>query len=398
MKRRKLNNWLKGLLEYVEDTEAPRLYWLWSGLFTISSALQRKVWINYGIENIYPNLYVCIVARPGEKKGAPIGFAKKILEQLQIPVAVDSTSKRALTKELVKSSETQVFKHPDGKPYRMSCLAIPSKELGSLLAIDKENMIIALTDLFDCHDIWKYNTSDKGNDHLPNVCCSFFAATTPRYIANNLPPEAFAEGFASRVAWVSERPMYKPVDWPAKLDPILYKNLLHDLHTINQLVGEFQVDPVARAVFKQWYDKIPERKRTIKDERLYGNLNRLHIIVLKTAMCLQVAESDELILPPDIVGRSIDLIEEIFSTTAQAFGGSGYGQLGPFVDQVRSQVNILGETTMKELMQMNYRNLSESQLKEVLSMLTTMGDVEMPLETKGSLDQVIRRIKKRRKE
>ena len=100
--KRVLPDWLKGLAEYVEDSEAPRLYFLWSGIITLAATLQRRVWIPYGLEEIFPNLYVMLVANPGERKAAPISIAKKLLESAEIPVAVDSTSKRALTKELAE--------------------------------------------------------------------------------------------------------------------------------------------------------------------------------------------------------------------------------------------------------------------------------------------------------
>ena len=393
-KKRKLKNWLQSLLEYVEDTEAPRLYWLWSGIFSIASAFQRKVWVNYGIENIYPNLYLCIVARPGEKKGAPVRLSKRLLEDILSPVSVDSTSKRKLTKELAKLPDTEQFMHPDGKPRRMSAMAAISLELGSFLAIDKEAMIITLTDLYDSPDVWKYDTSDKGHDFLYNVCLGVFAAATPRYISRDLPPEAFGEGFASRVIWLSERPPYKPVDWPKNLNKLLYKDLVHDLQTISSLIGEFEVTAEARALFKTWYDKIPERKRILRDERLHGNLNRLHIQVLKTSMALAVAESNELVVNSDSMGRAIDLLEDIFSTANRAFGGSGTARLGPMTEKLKMQLAILKETTMRELMQMNYLNVSKTELEEILATLEIMGEIQRPASAAGTMDQKIIKIKR----
>lgn len=394
-KKRKLENWLKSLLECVEDTEAPRLYWLWGGLLTISSALQRKVWVPYGIDDIFPNLYVCIVARPGERKAAPIVLAKRMLEAIYVPVSVDSSSKRALTKELAASAETEQFQHPDGKPRKMSTLAVISKELGSLLTLDKENMIIALTDLYDCHDTWKYKTSDKGYDFLYNVCLTLFAATTPGYIARNVPPEAYAEGWASRVAWISERPMHKSVPWPKPLSPTLYKALIHDLYTINSLVGQFRITPTAKAIFDVWYAKIPGRKVSLRDERLYGSLNRLHIQLLKVAMVLKIAKSNVLLIEDDEMGQAIDFVEEIFATTPRAFGHSGYSRLGPMVEAVKMQVRILKETTFSELLTMNVRNLSKPDLEEVLQTLEIMREIERPITAEGSLDQVVRKVKRK---
>lgn len=324
-------------------------------------------------------------------------MAKELLEKAMIPVSVDSTSKRKLTKEMAKTCETEQFIHPsDGTSRKMSTLAVISKELGSLLAIDKENMIITLTDLYDCHDTWKYDTSDKGHDFLYNVCPTVFAGTTPRFITNNLPPEAFAEGFASRAIWLSEFPAYKSVPWPPPLDKLKLRTLVHDLHTISKLVGEFQITPVAKTIFDLWYAKIPERKKFLKDERLYGNLNRLHLQVLKVAMVLRVAESNKLIVDENEMGRAIDLVEELFAVASRAFGGGGYGSLGPMIETIRNQVAILGETTFRELLSMNYPSFThpKTDLEEILEILEIMGKIKRVVEARGSLDQVIRKVKR----
>lgn len=388
-KKRKLPDWLKTLFKYVEDTEAPRTYWLWSGLYTISAALQRKVWLPYGIYTIYPNLYVCLVARPGGRKGAPVVIAKKMLEDIYSPVAVDSCSKRSLTKELAKTAEKEQFEHPDGKPRRMSTLAIVSPEFGSLLAIDKENMIITLTDLWDCPDTWKYSTSDKGDDFLYNVCLGIFAAATPRYISKELPPEAFGEGFASRFVWVSERALYKSVPWPRELDKKTRSLLVHDLHAISQIVGEFKIAPEAREIFDTWYAKFGERKKSLRDERLHGSLNRLHIMALKVAMILKLSTSSELLIGENEVGRAIDFVEDCFATTSNAFGGAGYNPLSPFVEAVRTQLSVVKRTTFRELMQMNYRNITKSELKEILSTLEVMGQISQPISAAGEFEQEV---------
>ena len=92
MANRKLKDWVGGLLELVEDTEAPRAFWMWGALYTIGATLRRQVWLPFGIQNIYPNLYVLLVAPPAKaRKGGPPKLAKQMLNALHIPVAVDST-------------------------------------------------------------------------------------------------------------------------------------------------------------------------------------------------------------------------------------------------------------------------------------------------------------------
>lgn len=374
MAQRKLENWLNSLREYVEDTEAPRTYWYWSGIFTICAALQRKVWIPYGLENIYPNLYLLVVAPPGERKGLPPTIAKKFLEKIQIPVAVDSSSKRALTEELAETAKTESFLW-EGKPRSMATLAVISKEMSSLLAVDPKGIIEVLTDLFDSHDVWKYKTSGKGEDFLYNVCVSCFVATTPTWFMNNLPVEAIGGGYTSRHIIISGGERYKLIPWPNAPDEELEKRLISDLLHINSLVGQFRIDPVAEQIFTDWYNKTPARIKAMKDERILGFLNRMHVIVLKVAMALHVSYSDDLIINPDDMGRAMDSVDASIPMASYALGGHGRSKLGPDVERVTRQIRMMGKTTLKQLLIMNRTDLSLTELKEVLATIEAMGKI-----------------------
>jgi hypothetical protein len=169
---RRCKHWLSSYSEYIAETESPKKFWAWSGIFVLASSLQRRTWLNFGIENLYPNLYVMVVAPPGRcRKGAPLGLAKRILTEAQIPVFVDSPTKRALTKYLHELGKTSFFQI-DGSPKPQSPVALISKELSSFMAVNPKEMIEVLTDLFDSHDVWEYKTSEKGTDKLYGVCVS----------------------------------------------------------------------------------------------------------------------------------------------------------------------------------------------------------------------------------
>ena len=371
-KRRKLDNWLKGLAEFVEDTEASREFWLWSGITTICAAMQRKVWVPYGLENIYPNIYTMLIAHPGERKAHPVTLAKRMLEELFIPVAVDSSSKRAFTQELAQTAETEMFIHPDGKQRRMATLAVISKELSSLLAVNPKEMVEVLTDVYDSHDTWKYKTSGQGQDYLYNVCVNCLVASTPRWIADNLPPGAIGGGYTSRQIIVTQQMPWKDVPWPLMPDQILYRKLLHDLNRIHALVGEFKVDDVARAVFEVWYKKLRARTKESTDEKKTVFMNRMHVHALKVSMALRVAYSDELVLGEEELGQAIEMVEKILKHLDEAFAGYGISKLGPQTEVVKAQIRQLRRTSLSELLAMNYQNLGRNDMEEVLTTLEAM--------------------------
>ena len=376
MAKRREENWLQGLAKYVEETESPRQFWLWSGVFTLTSALQRKVWIPYGMDPIYPNLYVLLVASPGKRKGPPLGLAKRLLEDISIPVAADSSSKRALTQELAESAKTEQYEWRR-KLYPMSTTTIISKEMSSLLAIDPKGLIEALTDLFDSADSWKYKTSGQGNDFLYNVCLNVIIATTPTWLASNLPQEAIGGGFTSRFVIVTGEKKYKRVAIPPPPDERLYNSLRDDLLRISHLVGEFKWGNGATAFFKRWYDdELPLLEKKYKDPRVAASLERVHILCLKTAMALRVAYSDSLVLEIRDLQAAIRLVEDALTGISEALGGHGASRLGPEISKVMHQIKVLKRTSFRELFSMNFQDLSRDELEEVLESLVLMGRVK----------------------
>lgn len=390
---RKCQNWLKSLAQFVEETEAPRRFWLWGGIFTLCAALQRKVWLPFGLKPLYPNLYIMLVAPPGKcRKGGPLGLAKDMLEEIHVNVAVDSGSKRILTKQLEETGKTGYFEY-EGRPKTQCALAVISKELSSLLAVDPKGMIEVLTDLYDSHDSWLYRTHGQGSDSLKNVCVCCFIGSTPGWISNNLPEEALSGGWASRVAIIAETQKYKRVTVPPTPPAEQYDNLLFDLVRISNLVGEFKWGVGAYELFDQWYQGLDSKYVEVKDERLHSFLERIHIMVLKVAMALHVAYSDELIITVNDVGQGIDLLEEVLATASEGFAGHGRSRTSADIQKIITQIRTLKNVTFTDLLAANYRNTNKSELKEVLDTIVAMKIVRVEFDEHGDAHYIWTRRK-----
>ncbi len=377
--RRQCENWLITLMDYVEETEAPRVFWLWSGLSTIASALQRKVWIPFGMETLYPNMYVMLVADPGEcRKGAPLSFSKKILQEIGVSVFADSPTKRAFTKELDEIRKMSLFHVPgDPIPKVHSSMSVVSKEFSSLLAVNPKEMIEVLTDLWDSHDEWEYKTSDKGKDKLVRVCINAFIGTTPRWLTNNLPPEAIGGGFTSRVVFVYAREKYKWLALPPPPNDELYQKLKGDLKNINQLVGAFKFGDHAEDLYVSWYNTIKDKSKDLSDDRLKGNLARLHAYVLKSAMAIHVAYSPELIIEEADLVKSIKIVESCLANAGDALGGHGSSRTAAGVERIMRQIQLIEKIPFAALLKANYRETNRVELTEILETLEGMKVVKL---------------------
>lgn len=382
--KRKVSNWLNGLQQYVEDTEAPRDFWLWGGIFTICAALQRRVWLPYGLEPIYPNIYVLFVAPPGWcRKALPLTVAKKMLKKAGMNVSKDSSSKRALTKEMAELYKTSHFTL-NGKMIPQTPLAIISKEMSSLLAVDPKGMTEVLTDLFDSHDEWEYGTAGQGEDNLYGVCVSCFIATTPTWLSANLPQEAIGGGFTSRFAIVTGYDIYKSVPIPPIPDKRVYEMLVSDLSMIGMLAGEIEWASEAKDRFEGWYKTLRPRVPDIKDERLHPFVSRMHVIALKVAIAMHIAYSNELVIELKDMEGAIELLESVLDTASDALGGHGRSITSQDVENVMRQIRFRGKVTFKDLLAMNYRNTNKKELETVIETILGMGAVQEHTTSKGT--------------
>lgn len=377
--KRQCENWLISLMEYIEETEAPRVFWLWSGISTISSALQRKVWFPFGLEMLYPNMYVILVADPGEcRKGMPLSFSKKILQEVGVHIFADSPTKRAFTKDLDEVRKNQFFYMPGTQvPIVHSSMTVVSKEFASLLAVNPKEIIDLLTDLWDSHDEWEYKTSDKGKDKLYRVCLNAFIGTTPRWLTSNLPPEAIGGGFTSRVIFIHAREKYKWIALPPPPNDKLYQQLKHDLKTINLLVGEFKFTSIAESLYNSWYQTIKDKTKDLSDDRLRGNLARLHTNVLKVSMCLRASYSNEFIIDEPDLRKAITIVEQSLINAGEALGGHGSSRTAIGVERILRQVQLIGKISFTALLRANYRETNKVELHEILETLEGMGVVKL---------------------
>jgi hypothetical protein len=319
-----------------------------------------------------------------------------MLGKINVPVAVDSSSKRALTEELAETARNEQFLYK-GKPQTMTTLAVISKEMSSLLAVDPKGIVEVLTDLYDSHDEWIYKTSGKGEDKLYNVCVSCFVATTPTWLASNLPQEAIGGGYTSRHVIVSGGERHKLVPWPKTPDSALLRALISDLQQINNLVGPYQIEPLARDVFDSWYKTLPSLMSDTKDERVHPFINRMHVIALKVAMALKASYSNDQIITADDIGRAQDLVMATVESHSQALGGHGRSKYGPDMAIVMKQIKFNKSIGLKKLLAMNWRHLDLTGHREVLEHLQKMGYIAInPPDETG--DQIIRWVGKEREE
>jgi len=58
-------DWIKGYMEFTEDSESPTSFSFWTAVWVVAGALQRRVWIDMRKFQWTPNFYIIFVGPPG---------------------------------------------------------------------------------------------------------------------------------------------------------------------------------------------------------------------------------------------------------------------------------------------------------------------------------------------
>ena len=369
---RKCANWLQSYVEWTRPRcESPDTFIIWSGLYALSAALRRHVKVPremLGGWEISPNLYVIFVAPPGRaRKSTTIGFvADELLSKLQrITRAPTIITQAAFVKQLADSDDASIY--------------IASHEFSSIIMKSKIEMFEILTDLYDGKKHIEASTISRPVDFAEKPCVNLIAATTPRWITENMPESVIGGGFASRVIFIFEQRVrrrqlyYQGLDY--KFFDTLQANLQEDLqHIADNIYGDFELtndeDDDGKGFMEQWYNKNAEIDDA--DYRLSGYLERRPAHIHKVAMLLAIAESDTLILNESHFKKAIHLLTIVEKKLPMVFQQIGKNKHAPDIQMIREYVEACGEVSKKDLLRQFQSSATPMLLEELIVGLVHM--------------------------
>lgn len=356
-------SWLKTYKEYTENTESPDSFHFWVSVGTIASALGRKVWIDLGHIQIYPNFFIILVAPPGRcRKTQAIRIGESLARSVTtIRLASDSITREALIRDLSLSIST--FPLNEGQILNHCSISMFSTELSVFLGQRNLPMLSMLCELYDCKDEWEYKTKMHGKDTLYGVYFNLIGATTPEWLNSSLPLDAIGGGLLSRAIMVVEYERKKKVTWPS-FNPAIKEKLMEELEDIAGLAGPIYLDDEAFKFYDNWYLKLPDVD--------FDFAERKHIIVLKLAIVSAVSNRRSKIVKEDIT-FAIDEISKIEPRMPEALGGVGRGRFGPTIHKIMVALNKEEYIPVSELMRRLWKDITKDELNQIIASLIAMG-------------------------
>lgn len=341
---------------------------MWAALVTMSSIVGKKVSVDMGHFEVFPNLYVVFVAPPGGRKSTAMDFAGRFLEEMNVPMTFDCVTKEALAMTMA-ACETS-FVPPNGSvPFVYSPLTILATELSEFLGPSKEGMISFLTTLFDKRGDYKNKTIKRGDETIVKPYLVLLGCTTPAWITARLRDDVISGGFSRRAIFVYETDRPDRIAFPEVTQ--VHKQawdeaIVYSKNHLSKAYGKFQWDPEARSFFKHWYDNMV----VPKDPYLTGYYESKHVQALKIAQLIALSEDTGLVLRRSHLEFALELLGLVESNLPRVFEGVGRNELNGAAatlhDFVRSAGGMLGEKQCYTLM---FAHCSEQETKQVVEFL-----------------------------
>lgn len=391
---RELTNWLDAYLEYADNTESPISYHTWCGLGVVAGALQRKVYLHWGHEIIYPNLYTVLIGPSGRtRKGTALGIAKSILKQVPgVTVAPESSSGKQSTILVMKRAGVDFVDPTDNKTKRHCSVTAFSEELSVFLGQGDIAYLSSLTDWYDSKDDWEYETVGRGKDSIKGVCLNLVGGTAPDWIQSMIPHEAVGGGFTSRVIFIVEEAKRKivPEHTMTVREKELQEMLVRDLERVSKLAGEVTMTREAKELYVKWY--IQQNQDTaegivaVDDPRFAGYNERRATHLRKLLLICSAVRGDDLLIQPDDFNRALNLLKGAEVNMHKTFGGFGRSRTSDATEAIKDYIQKLKITTRQHVMSRFYRDVDAPTMTNVEETLRQMGVIKVSM-VPNSLDK-----------
>lgn len=316
---RKCKNWLTDFGKWtLPRSEAPETFIFWTGLFTIASVLKRRVFIPkslLGSWSVAPNLYILFIAPAGKaRKSTTANYTEELVDMIpNITKAPELVTKEALLTQLVKSNDASM------------CVVAP--EFGEFIVKSGPEMFGFLTNMYDGKKQISANTLSRGPEFAERPCVNLLGATTPEWVAENMPESVIGGGFASRVVFIFEEKVRRRKLWYDDIDQEelenLHQALLADLaHIAENISGEYALTDEAKEFMRDWYEKTAD-DGDAGSYKLSGYFERRPAHVMKVAMIIHAAHSDEMILQKQDFIDAIKLMKQLEYNLPMVFQSIG---------------------------------------------------------------------------
>lgn len=303
------------------------------------------------------------------------------LKEVGIKAARESITREALVRELFNQQTIDKMQNEEGEEilYTHSSLNIFAPELTVFLGYHNHELVMDITDWFDCPDDWAYRTKTQGVEELINVWVNLLGATTPRLIRSSLPMDAIGGGLTSRVIFVYASRKGKSVPFPflSEEQKTEEKKLIMDLEQIHSLNGRFTFSEGFMEAYGTWYmEKDEEDALPGPHFANYNDRRQVHLLSL--CMVISASEGSSMHITESHFDRALALLRRTEEQMPRVFSGVGQSRVSDSVATMMDYIARKKELTMEELLSRFYAEFEgHRQIEDILSAMRKQGFIRM---------------------
>lgn len=330
---RKLEDWIDAFETLTEFSGSPARLRRWAAISCIAGALERKVWVHTAGSNLYPNLYILLVAPPGIGKSRVLStvfnFWNELLDHHTAP---SSVTKASLIDELNDAHRTIIRLGHTPSSVEFHSLKVLSSELGVLIPEFGNEFMNTLTDLYDGYPYSERRRTRNVNIQIPKPQLNLVAGTTPNYLGALIPEGAWDQGFMSRVMMIfgAEKKLFSMFAHTT-LDKGLREKMMADLTEIGEAYGEIKFTPEAAEFFDAWYlggqQPVPEHPKL----QNYATRRPAHL--LKLSQIALFSSSTDFVIGIEHVQRAMDWMTDAEVAMGDIFKSMAAGGDGRVMEE-----------------------------------------------------------------
>jgi len=372
--------WLGDYLHFSDDLEACPRFRFFSACCVLGAVVNNKVWIHKGdptlLPRTFPNPWVMLLAPPGRgHKTSTINMACNCLTQACSEV-------RILADKLTPESLVQTLSMPQHPKEiirigpRDATGLIKAPELSVFFGKQQYNtgLVSLVTDLYDYRETWSADTIGRGKNVLKNNCITVFGGSTPTWLQQMLPQDAFTGGFMRRFIIV-EMPVgyYKRRAFPKKLSDTGWKELVKGMARFREVKGMITWHNQATQIYEKYYEEYAPTGDLQLDSYREGEIEQ----ILKLSILLTLNAKRMEIHAEDLTCAK-KILEVLREETDPRIERLTTHPRMHLTQEIQDLLKMYGELSEKELLKKVYRFLSlgERQFYETLSILRRAGVIE----------------------
>ena len=279
------SDFITDFMEATENVWSPELFRRWSAISVVGAAVERRVWVQTGARQTFPNLFIFLVAAPGIGKQV-IDDARDLVAGLPaspLRVSPNQMTKASLVDELVKAKSSVV--PPGGLPVEYHSLYILAEEVQVLMPSYDGDFLGVLNSLYN-NPVQPYTETRRTGSvreakiTLPQL--NLLAGVQPGWMAGTFPDLAWATGLMSRVimVYVEDQPVYDLFSEEEHDHSSRLGALAGELVRLSRRYGPMKWRPAALAKARAWHLAGDEPKPVHSKLQFYTNRRPLHLTKL----------------------------------------------------------------------------------------------------------------------